>query len=136
MMAENDKCRKSAVSSSNSSSSSEEQTLLTSRKGTWIKFLIGDVHADDDPQQLSMARKQLIIFIVALSGISGPLGSMIYMPGLLSVADDLHTSMSAVNGSVSAYVVFMGLAVSIRIINCAEKFYILTMQVSPWCGPV
>ncbi|KAL1929118.1 hypothetical protein VTP01DRAFT_2177 [Rhizomucor pusillus] len=110
MMAENDKCRKSAVSSSNSSSSSEEQTLLTSRKGTWIKFLIGDVHADDDPQQLSMARKQLIIFVVALSGISGPLGSMIYMPGLLSVADDLHTSMSAVNGSVSAYVVFMGLA--------------------------
>ncbi|KAL1933462.1 hypothetical protein VTP01DRAFT_7552 [Rhizomucor pusillus] len=68
------------------------------------------MHADSDPQQLSMAHKHLIIFIVALSGISGPLGSMINMPGLLSVADDLHTSMSAVNGSVSAYVVFMGLA--------------------------
>ena len=34
------------------------------------------------------------------------------MPGLLSVAQDLNTSMEAVNGTVSAYVVFMGIAVS------------------------
>ena len=35
------------------------------------------------------------------------------MPGLLSVARDLNTSMEAVNGTVSAYVVFMGVAVSL-----------------------
>ncbi|KAI9247685.1 major facilitator superfamily domain-containing protein [Phascolomyces articulosus] len=76
----------------------------------WIKYLIGDPYVSDDPQQLSMRHKQIIIFIVALSGISGPLASMIYMPGLLSVARDLNTSMEAVNGTVSAYVVFMGIA--------------------------
>ncbi|KAI8137648.1 major facilitator superfamily domain-containing protein [Fennellomyces sp. T-0311] len=77
---------------------------------TWIKYVIGDPYAHDDPMQLSMARKQAIIFVVALSGISGPLASMIYMPGLLSVARDLNTSLEAVNGTVSAYVVFMGVA--------------------------
>ncbi|KAI9495936.1 major facilitator superfamily domain-containing protein [Zychaea mexicana] len=80
------------------------------KKRGWIKYLIGDPYASDDPQQLSMRHKQIIIFIVALSGISGPLASMIYMPGLLSVARDLDTSMEAVNGTVSAYVVFMGIA--------------------------
>ncbi|KAI7856198.1 major facilitator superfamily domain-containing protein [Circinella umbellata] len=80
------------------------------KQSTWIKHLIGDPYVSDDPQQLSMRHKQIIIFIVALSGISGPLASMIYMPGLLSVAQDLNTSMEAVNGTVSAYVVFMGIA--------------------------
>lgn len=37
---------------------------------------------------------------------------MIYMPGLLSVASDLNTTSAAVNGTVSSYVVFMGVAVS------------------------
>lgn len=78
----------------------------------WLAYLVGDIYAQDDPTQLPMRHKQAIIVIVALSGISGPLASMIYMPGLLSVARDMHTgSMAAVNATVSAYVVFMGVAV-------------------------
>ncbi|KAL1927933.1 hypothetical protein VTP01DRAFT_3338 [Rhizomucor pusillus] len=76
----------------------------------WLTFLIGDVYAQDDPRDLSDKRKNIVIFILALGGVNGPLGSMIYMPGLLSVARDLHTTISAVNGSVSAFVVFMGVA--------------------------
>ncbi|KAI9251450.1 major facilitator superfamily domain-containing protein [Phascolomyces articulosus] len=80
------------------------------KQRSWIKYLIGDPYTSDDPQKLSMRHKHSIIFIVALSGISGPFASMIYMPGLLSVARDLNTSMEAVNGTVSAYIVFMGIA--------------------------
>lgn len=43
-------------------------------KVAWLTFLIGDIHTDDDPMNLSNTRKQMIIFVVALSGISGPLG--------------------------------------------------------------
>ncbi|ORY94533.1 major facilitator superfamily domain-containing protein [Syncephalastrum racemosum] len=77
---------------------------------SWIKYALGDIYADDDPNDLSDRRKNIIIAIVAFGGVSGPLGSMIYMPALLSVARDLHTTSSAVNGTVSAYVIFMGVA--------------------------
>ena len=83
------------------------------KQRSWIKYVIGDPYAPDDPQDLSVRRKNLIIIIIALSGISGPLASLIYLPGLLSVAHDLNTSMEAVNASVSTYVVFMGVAVKI-----------------------
>lgn len=76
-----------------------------------LKYFIGDPYSLDDPQKLTMRRKQVIIAVVALSAVTGPIGSMIYMPALLAVADDLHTSSEAVNGTVSAYVVFMGVAV-------------------------
>lgn len=108
---------------------------------SWIKYALGDIYADDDPNDLSDRRKNIIIAIVAFGGVSGPLGrysdqylstsesyllilprtysiyvypyvSMIYMPALLRVAQDLHTTSSAVNGTVSAYVIFMGVAVS------------------------
>ncbi|KAI9244130.1 major facilitator superfamily domain-containing protein [Phascolomyces articulosus] len=76
----------------------------------WLTFILGDIYAKDDPSIMSDQRRNIIILIVALGGVSGPLASMIYMPGLLSVANDLNTNISAVNGSVSAYVVFMGVA--------------------------
>lgn len=93
-----------------------DQASIKKRKAprqSWLAYMIGNVYAQDDPRELSNKRKSIILFILALGGVSGPLGSMIYMPGLLSVARDLHTTISAVNGSVSAFVVFMGVAVSI-----------------------
>lgn len=72
---------------------------------------MGNIYADDNPREYSKLKKNTIITIVAFSGISGPIGSMIYMPGLTQIQASLHTSTSAVNGSVSAYVVFMGIAV-------------------------
>ncbi|ORY91427.1 major facilitator superfamily domain-containing protein [Syncephalastrum racemosum] len=103
-------------------------------KTGWFSFLIGDIHTDDDPMALSNARKQMIIFVVALSGISGPLGSMIYMPGLLSVASDLDTTSAAVNGTVSSYVVFMGVApliwASLSDFYGRKRMYLLSILLS------
>ncbi|KAL0137464.1 major facilitator superfamily domain-containing protein [Mucor lusitanicus] len=78
-------------------------------KKFWSRAM-GDIYADDNPREYSRLKKNIIITIVAFSGISGPLGSMIYMPGLTQIQASLHTSTAAVNGSVSAYVVFMGIA--------------------------
>lgn len=72
---------------------------------------MGDIYADDNPREYSKLRKNTIIMIVAFSGISGPIGSMIYMPGLTQVQDSLNASTAAINGSVSAYVIFTGIAV-------------------------
>jgi hypothetical protein len=80
---------------------------------TWWSSILGDIYKDDNPKEYSQAKKNIIIFIVALSGISGPIGSMIYMPGLTSITMDLNASLPAINGTVSAYVIFLGIAVSI-----------------------
>ncbi|KAG2220826.1 hypothetical protein INT45_004487 [Circinella minor] len=88
----------------------DQMTAYERRRSGWLEYFLGDIYVEDDPRDMTDRRRNLIIFIVALGGISGPLASMIYMPGLLAVARDLNTSVSAVNGSVSAYVIFMGVA--------------------------
>ncbi|CAO3660280.1 unnamed protein product [Rhizopus stolonifer] len=75
-----------------------------------FSYLLGDIYADDDPNHYSSKRKNVIIFLVAMGGLCGPLSSMMYMPALLSVASDLNTTISAVNGTVSAFVIFMGIS--------------------------
>ncbi|KAG0763520.1 hypothetical protein G6F62_002794 [Rhizopus arrhizus] len=91
-------------------SSKPPSTAHESKKSTWIQYLLGDIHSEDDPNNYSQNRKNIIIFLVAMGGLCGPLSSMMYMPALLTVASDLHTTVSAVNGTVSAYVVFMGIS--------------------------
>ncbi|RCH91251.1 hypothetical protein CU097_009261 [Rhizopus azygosporus] len=76
----------------------------------WFKYIFGDIYASDDPNNYSEKRKNVIILLVALGGLCGPLSSMMYMPALLTVAEDLKTTVSAVNGTVSAFVVFMGIS--------------------------
>ncbi|KAI7906019.1 major facilitator superfamily domain-containing protein [Cokeromyces recurvatus] len=76
----------------------------------WKNYLLGDVYALDDPYHFSSSKRNFIILLVALGGIAGPMSSMMYMPSILVIAKDLETSMSAVNGSISAFVVFMGLS--------------------------
>lgn len=75
-------------------------------------YLFGNIHAEDDPRTLPNWRKIIIIFIVALSSISGSMGSMIYMPGLPVIAKDLQASDAALNGTISVYIVFSGIAVT------------------------
>lgn len=82
---------------------------------TWWSSILGDIYAEDNPKEYSERRKNIIILIVALSGISGPIGSLIYMPGVIDITRDLNTTLTTINGTVSAYVVFMGIAASIKI---------------------
>ncbi|KAI8647492.1 major facilitator superfamily domain-containing protein [Parasitella parasitica] len=76
----------------------------------WYSLMMGDIYASDDPNLYSQNKKNVIIMLVALSGIAGPMSSMMYMPGILAVVQDLHTTTSAVNGTISAFVVFMGIS--------------------------
>jgi hypothetical protein len=80
----------------------------------WWQNITGDIYADDDPNELSQTKKNIIISIVALSAIIGPAGSMIYMPGVQDVMNEMETSLDGVNGTVAVYIVFMGIAVSIN----------------------
>ncbi|KAI9491754.1 major facilitator superfamily domain-containing protein [Zychaea mexicana] len=99
------------IVSKNKDTNTDQVTAYEKRRSNWLKYhLLGDIYADDDPSDMSERRQNIIILVVALGGVAGPLGSMMFMPGLLAVANDLNTSTSAVNGSVSAYVVFMGVA--------------------------
>lgn len=112
-------------------SSQPPSTAHESKKPTWIQYLVGDIHSEDDPNNYSQNRKNIIIFLVAMGGLCGPLSSMMYMPALLSVASDLHTTVSAVNGTVSAYVVFMGISVSNRF---QEYFFLIFTCISLYFG--
>lgn len=86
------------------------EKIDNNNKSNWFSYLWGDIYAKDDPNQYSQKKKNVIIFLVALGGLCGPLSSMMYMPGLLAVAADLNTTTSAVNGTISAFVVFMGIS--------------------------
>lgn len=79
---------------------------------TWWSKVMGDIYAqDDDPVNFSRLKKNIIIFIVAYGGLMGPTAAMIYLPGMQLVMSDLSTSVAGVNGTVAAYVVFLGISV-------------------------
>lgn len=75
--------------------------------------MIGDIYAtDNDPYQFSQTRKNLIVLIMAYSGLMGSVGAVIYMPEMLDVMRDMDTSLAGLNASVTIYIVFMGISVS------------------------
>lgn len=79
-----------------------------------ISKILGDIYATDDPQLYSSTRKNVVVLLIALIGINGSISSLVYMPGILQMADDLNVSLPAIDGTVSAYVVFAGIAVSLQ----------------------
>lgn len=103
-------------------------------KSNWFTYFWGDIFSKEDPNLYPQSKKNVIIFLVAIGGLCGPLSSMMYMPGILAVAEDLKTTISAVNGTISAYVVFMGISVSSMIRRC-RNFFFLTIQSSLSFGP-
>lgn len=90
---------------------SEKQANAPSASRRWLSHALGDIYAEDDPQDLSRGKKNAIILVVALGGVFGPLASMIYMPSLVVIAQDLKTTTAAVNATISTFVVFMGIGV-------------------------
>lgn len=104
----------------------------SSRLASWYRFVMGDIYASDDPNLYSERRKNVIILLVALSGIAGPMSSMMYMPGILAVVQDLHTTTSAVNGTISAFVVFMG--ISVGLFTHALKHWYTDLMISTAVG--
>ncbi|KAG2196808.1 hypothetical protein INT47_002735 [Mucor saturninus] len=72
--------------------------------------IMGDIHAEDDPQLYSTTKKNIIIFIIAMCGITSNIGNMIYMPDVMRMSQDLNTTLTGMAGTISVYVVFLGVA--------------------------
>ncbi|RCH93736.1 hypothetical protein CU098_008459 [Rhizopus stolonifer] len=76
----------------------------------WHKTVIGDIYKDDDPRQYSIKKKAMITLIVGVSGVSGPLGTMIYLPGLSQISSELHASLPETDATVAVYLALLGIA--------------------------
>lgn len=55
--------------------------------------------------------------MAALSGVYGPISTLIYVPGILQMTRDLDVSIEAINTTISAYVALAGLIVSAPLSN-------------------
>lgn len=58
------------------------------------------------------AQKRYVVILVSAAALFSPLSSNIYFPVLNTIANDLNTSTSNVNFSVTIYLIFQGLAPS------------------------
>ncbi|CAO3635636.1 unnamed protein product [Cunninghamella blakesleeana] len=88
-----------------------EKTNKMTKLTKWWTYFIGDIYEkNNDPYQFSSSRKSLILFIIASINITGPLGSMIYLPCLSSISTYFNTTDSLVNASISSFMIAMGIA--------------------------
>ncbi|KAI7881722.1 major facilitator superfamily domain-containing protein [Mucor mucedo] len=97
----------------NENTSDSGTSIYTGRgdsKTTCWTAIMGDIYAEDDPQLYSTTKKNIIIFIIALCGISSNIGNMIYMPDVVRISQDLNTTLTGMTGTISVYVVFLGVA--------------------------
>ncbi|KAK4509398.1 uncharacterized protein ATC70_007749 [Mucor velutinosus] len=88
-------------------------TVNNQKKG-YVKSIVakvlGDIYSSDDPQLYSPTKKNTIVLLIALISINGSMAQLIYLPGILQMADNLNASLPAIDSTVSAYVVFAGIA--------------------------
>lgn len=67
----------------------------------------------DDPRKytrFSPRHRQFIVFIISIAGLLSPLSINIYLPAVRKVEQDLNTTASLVNASVSSFTLAMGIA--------------------------
>lgn len=56
------------------------------------------------------SQKLGIVLLVAFASVYSPLSSFIYYPALTAVANDLHTTLSKVNLTITSYMIISGVA--------------------------
>jgi hypothetical protein len=61
----------------------------------------------------SKTQKRWIVLLVAFAGMFSPLSSFIYYPATHALAADLHTSIEAINLSITTYMIVSGITPSI-----------------------
>lgn len=75
-------------------------------------------HADNDESPVvetpytifTKSQKLGIVLLVAFASVYSPLSSFIYYPALTAVANDLHTTLSKVNLTITSYMIVSGVA--------------------------
>ncbi|KAL5361382.1 major facilitator superfamily domain-containing protein [Aspergillus floccosus] len=77
------------------------------RRGLFGQFtLLAEV---DNPKAYSRKKKWFVTFIVAVAGITAPMGSSIFFPSLSQVSKDLDTTTTITNLSISLYMLSMSI---------------------------
>lgn len=61
----------------------------------------------------SKQQKRWIVLLIAFAGMFSPLSSFIYYPAINSLASSLHTSVEAINLTITSYMVVSGITPSI-----------------------
>lgn len=61
-----------------------------------------------DARDYPMALKSFIVFIIAVAGLIGPMGTSIVFPAIGDMTEDLNTTTSMVNVSVGIYLLSLG----------------------------
>jgi hypothetical protein len=61
----------------------------------------------------SKTQKRWIVFLAAFAGMFSPLSSFIYYPAIHQLATDLHTTIEAINLSITTYMIVSGITPSI-----------------------
>ncbi|KAF9581876.1 hypothetical protein BGW38_000947 [Lunasporangiospora selenospora] len=80
-------------------------------EGFWkSRFAIRPGFKGDPREELSRFRKTVILCVIAQAGCLGGFSSTIYFPSLVKIKDELGTSQTAINASVSLFILFMGIA--------------------------
>ncbi|KAG0293614.1 hypothetical protein BGZ96_002568 [Linnemannia gamsii] len=78
--------------------------------GYWRERLMVKPPVDGDPRErVSKLRKAAILAVVAQAGCLGGFSSTIYFPSLVQISKELDASQSAINVSVSLFILFMGI---------------------------
>jgi MFS family permease len=74
----------------------------------------GDSGLQNIPYSIfSKTQKRWIVLCIAFAGMFSPLSSFIYYPAIHSLATDLHTSVEAINLSITVYMIVSGITPSI-----------------------
>ncbi|CAO3570656.1 unnamed protein product [Mortierella alpina] len=80
-------------------------------EGYWKQRFMVRPHFQGDPrEELSRFRKAVILCIISQAGCLGGFSSTIYFPSLVQIEQDLNTSTTAINASVSLFILFMGIS--------------------------
>ncbi|KAF9913511.1 hypothetical protein BX616_009943 [Lobosporangium transversale] len=84
---------------------------VKAQKGYWKQRLVIRPRFEGDPRdELSHFRKAIILAVVSQAGSLGGFSSTIYFPSLVQITHDLQASQTAINASVSLFILFMGIS--------------------------
>ncbi|KAF9208613.1 hypothetical protein BGZ49_008273 [Haplosporangium sp. Z 27] len=76
---------------------------------SYVKGLFVKAPETDDPKDWPKKKKYRVVIVIAYCAFVSPLASGIYMPAILQVKEDLHTSASMISATLSVYVLVLGI---------------------------
>ncbi|KAK3843327.1 MAG: major facilitator superfamily domain-containing protein [Linnemannia gamsii] len=107
----NSNSNNTAVTSSSGSPTSPIITAPRPKPGFWKQHLSIRPEFHGDPRvELSRVQKAIILCVISQAGSLGGFSSTIYFPSLVQITADLGASQTAINASVSLFILFMGIS--------------------------